>query len=591
MFGLLLVAHAALAGSVAGRIASPEGEGLEGVEVTVYDLRLGYAGAVTNDLGEYRIGTLPEGWYRIRAVPGDAAPEVERFFPDAWSFCDGERVWIGADDALTGYDVVLPRGASIRGRVLDADGLPLAGAELRAVGVDSWNAGYVRETVAGADGAFSVTGLGVPEAGGSFWALSAAAEGIPNQYWGGAYDTDFATYIQVFDALETDLGDWVTLPGVAVEGTVRGEGEAVGGATVHVYSGGQVVSVLSEDDGTWAAAGLPPGSVLPWAQADGWATTYYPDADRPSGFLEAPDEGQLLSGADLTMPRAATFQGVLLGTGDLSEATALLYNDTSTVGWGCPVASDGSFAMERLHGGSYSLYLYASDAGLMDDFIRDEAGEIRMFEVAGEEVNEPVEVTLPLGATLAGSVQDETGEPVYGATLYATHEETGEVQVVGTEDDGTWALAGLPSGYFTLEARYSPACDTDPGYVTVWWDGAYTDFLASHLVLEEGETLDGLDLTLPKDDDHDGMGDAWEGEYGLDPSRDDGGEDPDGDGYSNLEEFQLGTDPQTAEIIEGGCNCGLDRGRRAGGGGMGSVLGSVALALAGLLARRRSHRA
>ncbi len=60
-----------------------------------------------------------------------------------------------------------------------------------------------------------------------------------------------------------------------------------------------------------------------------------------------------------------------------------------------------------------------------------------------------------------------------------------------------------------------------------------------------------LDPSIPPDSDHDGMSDEWEIHHGLDPL-DDGTEnqnmgsrgDPDGDGYSNAEEWLNGTDPR-----------------------------------------------
>lgn len=52
----------------------------------------------------------------------------------------------------------------------------------------------------------------------------------------------------------------------------------------------------------------------------------------------------------------------------------------------------------------------------------------------------------------------------------------------------------------------------------------------------------------PVDTDHDGMPDAWEGRFGLDPhNAKDGAMDLDGDGYTNLEEYLNATDP-TASV-------------------------------------------
>lgn len=51
--------------------------------------------------------------------------------------------------------------------------------------------------------------------------------------------------------------------------------------------------------------------------------------------------------------------------------------------------------------------------------------------------------------------------------------------------------------------------------------------------------------SVPADNDHDGMPDAWETEHKLDPASDaDGPADADRDGYTNVEEFLNGTNPQ-----------------------------------------------
>ncbi len=49
------------------------------------------------------------------------------------------------------------------------------------------------------------------------------------------------------------------------------------------------------------------------------------------------------------------------------------------------------------------------------------------------------------------------------------------------------------------------------------------------------------------DSDGDGMPDEWEKKFSLDPFGDDSVLDPDSDGFSNLEEFQAGTDPKDAK--------------------------------------------
>ena len=55
---------------------------------------------------------------------------------------------------------------------------------------------------------------------------------------------------------------------------------------------------------------------------------------------------------------------------------------------------------------------------------------------------------------------------------------------------------------------------------------------------------DGIGNNADPDDDNDGIPDTYETANGLDPLIDDAGLDADGDGFTNLREFEAGSDPQ-----------------------------------------------
>lgn len=64
-----------------------------------------------------------------------------------------------------------------------------------------------------------------------------------------------------------------------------------------------------------------------------------------------------------------------------------------------------------------------------------------------------------------------------------------------------------------------------------------------------GTTTRALTLTIDQDSDNDGIPNSWEQQYGLNPaSATDALLDPDGDGWTNVAEFNRGTNPNTYDV-------------------------------------------
>lgn len=553
--------HAAsLSGQVRDRLS---GEPISGVIVVAYDPRLNYAYAASTNSGDYSIVDIPAGTYRLRAWPSDSEPHVQRYWPNAWSFCDAEPIAVGEDEARADLDFELDIGGQLSGRLLDPDGAPVAGASVSCGGVNSRVAGYSRGATTDSDGRFTVVGLDGDAGATDTWALQLEAQGFPRQYPGPTYDDDESEPFEVRFGELTDAGDLSLLAGIAVTGTMQSPDGPLSGAQVHVYSSGQVLNTLSTEDGSYAVDGLPPGDVLVWGSLPGYGMTYYPDADRPGDRIEAPDEGMLLEGADLFLPVQSTFSAQFTGPDDASGVTVLVYNDAYTVGIGAQADASGLFTVDRLHGGDYRLFVYAEPEGYLNDFVRGEDGEPLLYSVPPQTEADFGPVTLPAAAMLVGEVVDDAGDPVYGATLYAIPtDNTIDTQADPSDRDGAFVVDGMSAATYTIEVLYDAYCPSDRGYVTVFWPNEVNPERAELVPLAAGEILDGLQFVMPIDDDHDQMADRWEDENGLDSQRDDADEDPDGDGYTNLEEYRLGSDPTLNPEEEIGCS-GCQRSSKA----------------------------
>lgn len=94
-------------------------------------------------------------------------------------------------------------------------------------------------------------------------------------------------------------------------------------------------------------------------------------------------------------------------------------------------------------------------------------------------------------------------------------------------------------GLFVGEIADAASRDTDDDGVVDSEDAFPAD--ASETTDTDG---DGIGNNVDGDDDNDGIPDASERSFGLDPLSDDAAEDPDNDGLTNLEEYTQGSDPK-----------------------------------------------
>jgi hypothetical protein len=525
----------ASAGEVTGAVHGfPDGDAIEGVTVRVYDAvgrsTVGWSAAD----GTWSVDSLAEGWHRAGAFPSD--DHLPALFGDTYSYCGSERFRVDADGVVSGVDFQLPGGGSLQGTVSNHDGQPVVGAAVRVQGLDFYNAALAREAITDGEGAWRVDGLdsisidGVPQDGA--YRLSVSRGGA-SLHWPGAWLASDAEPVGAARGELRTVDLAFPEPG-AIEGIVLDDGVPRAGVDVRltVASSPGVQSAVTDADGAYRFDGLDGASVRVQARDDGFALTGLPSA-ADTGESVALEAGQTVAAPDLALLEGGDLRVAALVPEGASRITV-----RSTAGAllaGQSIEGPGSTLFSDLPPGDVVVTL----AGLVVDGIApSQPVEARL--VGGKTVE--VEVVGQAGAAVFGTVQARGGRWLGDATVDAVEPGTGDVLASVRTTVLGFELGPVPLQPFALRVSYTPFCSADPSFVPVFAPDALTLTDAAVFEPTPGERFD-VELILPPDGDADGMDDIWELAWHLDPLRDDGDEDPDGDSISNLEEYRADTDP------------------------------------------------
>jgi len=344
---------------------------------------------------------------------------------------DGENDPATGDSRLAGTDAGGAPGAGaaglvVNGRVVDGS-KPVPGATVHL---------GAKTLAAGADGRFSVS---IPRAWRALWATS---------------DGRASRVLQVSAAAPPRGEVVLALAGAAarLKAAVRESGtrEPVAGARVECSE--LAVEATSDSAGSVELGGLPPGPLALRVKAEGFADTPFSVVLEPGRTTDAV----------LWLQRAFAISGAVVdrrGEG-LPSAEVVLYR---VAGGSEPVASTRTDARGRFELGELLPQAYLVDAAL-DGYSPG--------RTAAQAPASGVVVLLELGAQLEGTVTDEKGRPVAGATVRAGAAEgqsapaaRSRKQETQTGADGTYVLPGLLAGTFFVHARTPRTAESYGGYV------------------------------------------------------------------------------------------------------------------------------
>jgi protocatechuate 3,4-dioxygenase beta subunit len=468
------------AASVAGRVSDEKGQPVAGAHVRILRAggmramirRLGAGGNPRALLGGPAAVTGPDGSFRLKNLTPAHNLEIEAT-RGGYAPARQAGVTLKPGDAVKNVALQLRKGLEAHGRVLDSQGNPVAGAEIRAIVREPGPGGGVRaqmrfmgldrdrpDAQTGPDGTFALRGMEEGQ-----YTVSVSRDGFARKVVPSA---------EIKAAGENVWPPITLTTGAAIAGFIRDSaGQAIPGARIFVVDPGGAGPARPTDTGTdmegrFRVDGLAPEHPLMLnISASGYATLQRNVTPPVSDLVIALKTAGVVRGRvedadskrpipDFTIGRSGgrgggPFQVVIGGAAGGDRAFH---------------ADDGSFELTEVPPGKWTVR--ASATGYR-------SADVAGVEVGEGETKEGVVLSLKRGGTVAGRVSDAgSGSAVANASVSWHSSESGGgpagafARLAGmgggggattTDADGRFQLDGLPPGKVTVSASHPDYLD------------------------------------------------------------------------------------------------------------------------------------
>lgn len=401
---------------------------------------------------------------------------------------------------------------SISGVVTTEAGEPATGVQVVAHRYRSdWSTWMWQSSApAGTDGAYSLAGLPDGEYRIEFQTGYASASLTP-EWWEDAADVWSATTLTVSGGTVITGISASLSAGATIRGTVTDEsGAPVPGVSVRAIDpafGSWSGYTNTDAAGAYELTGLKPGGYAiefaPLGASGPVAGEWWDDAaSRADAEVVTVSSGGSVSGIDAVLAGAGSISGVVTDTtGAPAPFVYVALYRASTDGvsdWVTSMSTDasGSYSLTGLRAGDYKVLFSARDSLLSEwyDDAHDVSSATAVTVQAGSTTS--VDGELAVGATIAGVVTDEAGQPVENVSVWARPTDSDGTRFptgVSTSPDGSYSLSGLVPGDYRVQFETDQAATNVAGE---WWNDAETEAAATVLTLEAGEVFGGISPVL-----------------------------------------------------------------------------------------------
>ncbi|HET6809621.1 MAG TPA: carboxypeptidase-like regulatory domain-containing protein [Acidimicrobiales bacterium] len=505
----------AISGTVTDSGSPPQD--LSGICVNVQPASGGGAGgsATTGADGTYTVSALAPGSYDVEfSGCGGAGNYATQWYRGASSQASATPVSVATGQTTTGIDAAMAPSAEISGTVTDTSSppQPLGGICVVASPTSGGGASYSAIT----DSSGSYTMNGVP--GGSylvdFYAWCGNQGSYVSQWYKGASTQASATPVAVTPGQTTAGIDAAMARGGSISGTVTDTASPpadLAGVCVSANptqgGAGTGQSSASASDGTYTIKNLAPGSYevqFTGCQGSGnYVAQWYSGASSPSSATPVPvTAGQTTTGIDAAMAPGGSISGTVTDTASPPKAVAGICVSAvptqGSGGGGTNTASDGTYTIKNLAAGSYDVEFVScqSSGNYLTQWYNGASGpsSATAVSVTAGQTTSGIDAALVAGGEITGTVTDTASPPNKLGRICVSASGGGNYGYASTAPDGTYTIANLPSGSYSVE--FYNGCGDSGSYLPQWYKGASSQQAAAAVSVTAGQATPGIDAAM-----------------------------------------------------------------------------------------------
>ena len=430
--------------------------------------------AITTRRGQYQLEGLAGGRYLIDFDPTCGPPATANFLEDTRS------ATVKAGRTLSGFNISLPPGATISGKVTDTHGDPLG-----SVCVDVSNNNEDDGTQTNPNGTYSIAGIQPGKYTVAFFGGCGNATSLAPQFYNNQQSQQTATLVKLTGGKTTANIDAAMAPGGVIAGVVTDEaGHRLNGVCVAASTTAQSGLVQDFADVAFTARGryridnLSPGPyLLEFNCGSPRLSTQWFDAqpDSTTADLLSVSPG-VVTPANAKLSKAANITGTVVNTAGsrLGNICVIVFNARNLMpvnGPGSEFATTvrGRYTISGLSPGRYLVQF--SDCGdhprYGSQWYRGKttAAFATPVKVRAGRTAAGINARLGVGGSVSGVVTGPSNKPLRGICVDAIDNRALSFGFATTDKHGRYSVPGLATGRYSV--LFGPCVNGLPNLGTV----------------------------------------------------------------------------------------------------------------------------